>query len=115
VLVVAMDDKSLDQSQNVLVQIGTRARPTGWIEQPSAFPSHDGKTTYDGLRIVDTGQSPWRIVTNRASITIRNLGLAHARALDADGYGGQIYDLQMSATAATFALPADGLYFVLTP
>ena len=115
VLVVALDDKSLDQSRSVLVQIGTRARPTGWIEQAAKFPSHDGKTTYDGFKIINTGQSPWRIVTNRATVTIRNTLLSHARALDANGYAGALQNLERSATGASLALPADGLYFLLTP
>jgi hypothetical protein len=115
VLAVALDDKPLDQSRSILVQIGTRARPTGWVDAPAKFPSHDGKTMYDGFKIVDTGHSPWRIVDGSASMTIRNTALSHARVLDANGYSAGLFDLARSAAGVSFELPKQGLYVLLTP
>ena len=37
VLVVSLDGEALSQSRSVLVQVGTRARPTGWVQRDGHF------------------------------------------------------------------------------
>ena len=40
---------------SVLVQVGTRARPTGWVEREATFKGDDGKQTFHGKQVVSTG------------------------------------------------------------
>ena len=39
----------------MLVQVGTRARPTGWVEREATFKGDDGKQTFHGKQVVSTG------------------------------------------------------------
>ena len=48
VTVVSLDGKPLKESRSVLVQVGTTARPTGWVERETTFKGDDGKQTYPG-------------------------------------------------------------------
>ena len=55
VLVVSLDDKPLARSGRVLVQVGTRARPTGWADHEATFTADGGKQTIHGRQIDSTG------------------------------------------------------------
>ncbi|MBV9467673.1 MAG: hypothetical protein JOZ57_00330, partial [Abitibacteriaceae bacterium] len=83
VSVVALDNLPLRNSQKVLVQVGTIARPTGWQEKDATWKSQDGKQTFVGKEVVATGQNPWQIVNTDATLTVRNTGLKTATLLDA--------------------------------
>ena len=45
----------LSSSRRILVQVGTRARPTGWVEREATFKGDDGKQTFHGKQVVATG------------------------------------------------------------
>jgi len=57
VMIVSLDNQPLTESKRVLVQVGTTARPTGWIERQTTFQGDDGKQTYHGKQVVDTSLS----------------------------------------------------------
>ena len=61
VLVVSLDGEPLARSRKVLVQVGTQARPTGWVEREATFKSDDGKQTFQGKQVVSTGAMPWAV------------------------------------------------------
>jgi hypothetical protein len=56
--VVSMDDLPLSQSQQILVQVGTVYRPTGWQEKPVKVTINDQQK--DGFEIINTGKMPWK-------------------------------------------------------
>jgi hypothetical protein len=85
VLVVSLDNQPLKESKRVLVQIGTTARPTGWIERETTFQGDDGKQTYHGKQVVDTGKMPWAIADAQITLTVANPGLTAATQLDING------------------------------
>ena len=85
VLVVSLDGLALSRSRRVLVQVGTRARPTGWVEREATFKSDDGKQTFHGKQVVSTGAMPWAIEQTRIKLTIKNAGLRAAVTLDSNG------------------------------
>ena len=74
VLVVSLDGQTLARSRKVLVQSGTRARPTGWVERDETFKSDDGKQTFHGKQVVSTGAMPWAVEETRVKLTIKNPG-----------------------------------------
>jgi hypothetical protein len=113
VLIVSMDGAPLAQSRRVLVQVGTHARPTGWVEQAATFTSDDGKQTYQGKRVVDTGRMPWAIEDTRVTLTVKNPRLRNARALDPNGEPRGNLTVIASAAAVTLNLPRDALYALL--
>ncbi len=65
VLVVSLDGEALGRSRRVLVQVGTVARPTGWVEREQTFKGDDGKQTFHGKQVVSTGAMPWAVADTR--------------------------------------------------
>src|SRR5882672_6118552 len=51
VLAVSMDDQALKSSSKILVQVGTRCRPTGWKESGTTIEWKEGKV--EGFKIDD--------------------------------------------------------------
>ena len=85
VTVVSLDGLPLKESQRVLVQVGTLARPTGWVEREADFTGDDGKQTFHGKQVVDTGKMPWAVVDTAMTLTIANPSLKTATQLDVNG------------------------------
>lgn len=112
IFVVALDDKPLGSSRKILVQVGTPMRPTGWTTEQTAFPSEDGKTTYQGHRIVSTGKMPWRVVKADVTLTLKNPELRKATALDTAGYAKGAVQTTVGETFQ-LTLSPDTLYVVL--
>jgi hypothetical protein len=113
VMVVPMDGKAIGESGKLLVQVGTYARPTGWKSEPTDFKSDDGKETFHGYKIVNTGTMPWRIVNTDVTLTVKNPGLHKATLLDAAGYPAQTITGTRSGQGFSVTLPANCMYVVL--
>ena len=84
IMVVSLDGLPLATSKRVLAQVGTLARPTGWVERETTFQG-DGKETYTGKEIIDTGKMPWAIVETAVTLTLANPSLKTATELDLNG------------------------------
>ncbi len=113
VTVVAMDDLPLASSRKVLIQVGTVARPSGWVERETEFQGSDRKKTYQGKQIVSTGKMPWVIVPTRAAVTLDNPVLTSAWALDPNGEPTTELKVDRSGPSLKLTLPQDALYVVL--
>ncbi len=115
VLVVSLDGEALPRSRRVLVQVGTRARPTGWVEREATFKSDDGKQTFHGKQVVSTGAMPWAIEETRIKLTVKNAGLREAVPLDSNGNArGTLKAVPAPAGGAVQVdLPRDAMYVVL--
>ena len=85
VLVVSLDGEALSGSRRVLVQVGTRARPTGWVERETTFTGDDGKQTIHGKQVVTTGRMPWAVEDTKVTLTVKSPVLRRATALDLNG------------------------------
>ncbi len=112
VLIVALDDQPLKNSTNILVQVGTQARPTGWEVDATEIKS-DGGVTLQGFRVVDFGRAPWQIINTDVHLSIANPALTHAVALDANGMALTTMALTASNGVARVSLPPRTLYTVL--
>jgi hypothetical protein len=113
VAVVSMDDRPLRESGRILVQVGTTARPTGWKTKPAEFKGDDGKQTYQGCQIVNTGAPPWQIVNTRMTLTVANPHLSKATLLDSAGYPAKELRGTITGGRFTLKLPPNALYVVL--
>ncbi|HTW94157.1 MAG TPA: hypothetical protein VMD30_05160 [Tepidisphaeraceae bacterium] len=114
ILIVSMDNLPLDQSRKILVQVGAMSHPTDWQTRPAVHKSADGKTTYVGKQIVNTGHLPWRIADTQVTLSIRNPLLKRAILLDPAGF--PIDEIPASTgTSFTVTLPPDTLYAILAP
>ena len=113
ILAVSLDDKELGSSQSILVQATTMCRPYHWKESPATFKDPEGKNTYQGRRIDETGSEPWNEVQTQATITVKNSRLKKAIVLDPNGMPAG--ELKAESKSGTFVvtLPPNALYVVL--
>lgn len=81
--VVAMDDKPLKTSGNILIQVGTVYRPTFWNETATTVKI-DG-VDYPGFKIENTGVMPWRGLESGIRIKINNTTITSAWQLNVYG------------------------------
>ncbi len=113
VLAVSQDGEPLTKSRRILVQVGTRARPSDWVERAATFPADDGKQKLHGKQVVATGHMPWAIDAGRISLTIHNPSLKKATVLDANGNARGDARLEVAATGKALTFPRDAMYLVL--
>ncbi len=113
VLVVAMDDKPLKTSGRILVQVTTRARPTGWQTRPTRIQRKNAPAL-DGQEIVSHGQAPWRVERAQVKLQLQNLVVDQAATLDANGMPVGRARLGRTGTSVQLVFPAEAMYVVLT-
>jgi hypothetical protein len=113
VLVVSLDGAALSQSRSALIQVGTRARPTGWVQRTATFAGDDGKQTFHGKQVVSTGTMPWVVEDTKMTVTVKNPELRKAKLLDINGNVRGDLNVVTSAGAVKLSLPKDGMYIVL--
>ncbi|MGB2607596.1 MAG: hypothetical protein WBC80_01390 [Isosphaeraceae bacterium] len=107
VLIVALDNQPLNESKRVLVQVGTTARPPGWIERETTFQGDDGKQTYHGKQVVDTGKMPWAIADAQITLTVASSALTAATQLDINGNPRTKVKTTAQGRAVRLHLPKD--------
>jgi len=112
---VAMDDAPLSTSKQVLVQVGTTARLTGWETRPARFKAEGGGkgADVDGEEIVNTGSPPWQVAATRATVTLSNPYIRRATRLDPNGYAAADVPLNRTGDTVTVELPKDTMYLIL--
>lgn len=109
--VVSLDGSDLDESKNILIQVGTTARLSGWKTKQTDVPFKSGSIR--GEQIVDTGKPPWMIADTEASVEILNLNVSEAIQLDAAGYPVGPLEVKRIGDRFQFELPADALYIIV--
>ncbi|HEX8377923.1 MAG TPA: hypothetical protein VF602_08890 [Pedobacter sp.] len=111
VQVVSMDDKTIEESEKILVQVGTVYRPTGWKEAPSKVKIDN--IEYDGFLIENTGSMPWQGQEAHVSLSFEKLKVRSAHALDVNGYLTKEIQLNKSGKGWSMTFPKDALYVIL--
>ncbi len=99
VLAVALDDANLKDSKQVLVQIGTTARPHGWRTQSKG----------DKREIVSLGGAPWNIAKADLRLKLSNQRVKRAEILD----GNFRKTGEIAVADGSFIAPEDALYLLL--
>ncbi|MCX7798814.1 MAG: hypothetical protein N2109_00545 [Fimbriimonadales bacterium] len=111
ILAVSLDDKPLAESRRVLVQVGTRSRPTDWQERAVRFEA--GGATFDGFEVVNYGRAPWRVESAQGALWIRNPHLTKATLLDENGMRTSSGSLTRQGGTVRVELPKNSLYLIL--
>jgi hypothetical protein len=113
IVVVPLDEQPLASARRVLVQVGTKARPTGWVVRPRSIDN--GGTLHDGFQILRTGGEPWQIANTDAILELRNPALTKAQALDINGLPiGAPLAVERVAGGISLRLPTAAMYTVLS-
>jgi hypothetical protein len=113
VLVVSQDGEPLAKSRRILVQVGTKARPSGWVEHEATFAADDGKQKLHGKQVVSTGHMPWAIEGTKIALVIQNPSLKKAIVLDANGNARGDARLEAAPSGKALTFPRDALSVVL--
>ncbi|MDY6940283.1 MAG: hypothetical protein SWY16_21840 [Cyanobacteriota bacterium] len=112
-MVVSMDDKPIAESEKILVQAGTVARPTGWQQREVTWEDNNGRDR-EGFEVVDYGTAPWQLVRNDLTFNLNNPGITRAIVLDANGLATGEVELIREGDRVRFSMPDDAKYLILT-
>jgi len=113
VLALSLDEQPLENSARVFVQVATRARPTGWTEEPATI-AISGGSSVEGFRITNHGRAPWQIWKNDFRFEMRNRRLARAIVLDENLMPAGTVELTREGGAVRFKFPEEAMYLLLT-
>lgn len=113
-LAVSLDGEPLKSSRKVLVQVGTRSRPTDWEEVPADVPGPGGQTVR-GFEVRNYGRAPWQVVKPQAEVIVRNPSLRRGAVLDMNGNSVRNLQLTVGQSLVRFSFPEDAMYVVLQP
>lgn len=108
---VSMDGKPLRTSGKVLLQFGTRSRPTGWADKPTTIQVD--KKMVEGFEITSVGHAPWAVTKADLEVVINNSGLSKATVLDLNGNGIKSLPVHREGGSLRLTFPADAMYVVL--
>jgi hypothetical protein len=108
---VSLDDRPIRDSREVLAQVVTVNRLTGFKTRPAKFTLGKGDSAYtvEGEQIERIGKPPFRIANTRVTITVDNPDLTEAIVLDINGYPSS----KLTVTDGCVELPSDAVYVVL--
>jgi hypothetical protein len=108
--IVALDGKSVSESEKILVQIMTEERPTGWEEEPAMFTDKEG-VEHKGHKILKSGGGGWQIRSVMGRIRFKRSDASNlvVTPLDANFYArGKIIQ-----GAETLELLPDCLHYII--
>ncbi len=112
IVAVPLDGMSLSVSKKILVQVGTVARPRGWIVRDRNIQS--GGKDYDGFQIMRKGGLPLMVADTEAEIVIKNPNLSKGTALDINGQPKESeVKVDKNENGVKVILPKDALYTVI--
>ncbi|MEM6498588.1 MAG: hypothetical protein AAF709_17915, partial [Pseudomonadota bacterium] len=107
VLAVPLDQQPLAQSEKILVQIGTIARPNGWAAK--RIELEDGPA----FEVTSFGGPPWQVTRFEGGITLQNPFVSQATVLDPNGMLKRQVELSREGNSVQLRLPSDALYVLL--
>lgn len=111
VMAVSLDGQPLASSAKVLVQVGTRERPTDWKTRPVEVKA--GDALRPGEKVVNFGIAPWQIAAADITISLANDRVKTAHVLDANGMSVGEVPLEEAAGRKVLRFPPDALYVAL--
>ena len=109
---VSLDGDPLASSSRILIQVGTRARPTNWETRPTTWTDKN-EQTFTGFTVMNYGEAPWRVVETNMTLEFRNPGIRRAIALDMNGMALNDVPLDANDQGVTLTLPPDAKYIIL--
>ena len=109
--VVSLDDQPIRDSRQVLVQVVTVNRLSGFRTKEATFTLGKGDSTYTvkGEQIERIGKPPFRIANTLVTVTVQNRQLNKAVILDINGYPVA----EQPITGGRIRLPKNCVYLVL--
>ena len=110
-MAVSMDHLPIKESKQVLIQYGTRSRPTAWAQEPSSIPL-DGGPSVKGTKIINVGKAPWQVQKAKLDVIIKNPSLHRVTALDMNGNAAGNIPIEKTNGGIRFKFPETAMYVV---
>lgn len=117
VFVTTLDHKPINQSERMLIQVGTKDILTGFTAEPTQFTIGSGATaqTHTGRRIITVGELPWRVENTNGYVSLRDVGTVQSiQALDENGMPFRTLTGSVTGQGYRIDLPEDALYVLVT-
>jgi len=112
-LAVSLDDQPLHDSQKILAQVGTIARPFGWKTQDAGTTKKKNGETIKLQTIVDRGSAPWNVANTQMTLTLLNRNITKATQIDVNGMTVREIPVRRDDARLTVQLPADVMHVLL--
>lgn len=112
ILALSLDESPLEDSRRVFMQAVTRARPTGWTEEPAEIKLSTGETV-SGQRITSHGRAPWQVWKNDFLVELRNTRIGRITVLDENHLPAGDVAFERTASGVRFRFPEEALYILL--
>jgi len=109
--IVAMDENSLGNSSEILVQVGTVYQPSSWVETAANFDLNGKQVS--GFRIDNTGKMPWKCANTEVTLKLKNKNISQATLLDAAGYMKTDIAVEKIDDGVQITLPKNAMYVIL--
>ena len=110
ILALALDGEPIASAHRILVQSTTEAVPSGWMTRPREMllPGVGGlPQAARGEEVLSLGGPPWRVVSNRTAIRLRNTVVRRVVSLDSEGYRLGRASSDRDDAGLSFAMPAE--------
>jgi len=111
-IVVSLDGLPIKESKKILVQYGTRSRPTGWEDQATTI-SLDGGKKVEGFQVVNFGKAPWQVQKAKLDVIVRNATLRKATLLDMNGNAVGNLPVERIPGGIRFKFPDSAMYVIV--
>lgn len=112
-LALSLDENPLTDSRRIFMQAVTRARPTGWSEEPAEIKLSTGGTV-QGYKITSHGRAPWQMWKNDFQIELKNTRITRIVALDESHVPAGEVAFERIGGGISFRFPEEALYILLT-
>lgn len=109
---VSLDEEPLATSSRILIQVGTRSRPTNWETRPSSWVDQN-EQPYNGFTVMNYGEPPWQVVEANMQLELRNPSIRRAIALDMNGMALNDVTIDLGDADIQLTLPPDVKYLIL--
>ncbi|MDO8542195.1 MAG: hypothetical protein Q7S40_17285 [Opitutaceae bacterium] len=112
-LVIALDDRPLASSEEILVQVGAIDRPTGFTTEPVKLAWNGGD--YVGHQIRSTGRMPWQVQRVQGRVTFNGMAarFISATALDEQLRAHALMTASTTGADVTVPLPEESMYLLV--
>ena len=110
--VVSLDGEPIATSKRILVQVGTRARPTNWETRTTTWMDKN-EQTHTGFTVMNYGEAPWQVVETNMKLELRNRDINRAIALDMNGMALNDVPLETNDAGIALQLPTNAKYLIL--
>jgi len=117
ILLLPLDNKTIKDSQKLLLQITTQSRPKGYRTSATEFTdpyNTKDKNRYNGYVIESLGEMPFMVKNHQMTISLKSNNIKSITVTDSNGYPIKRIPFTQSSDGILFTPPEDSIYLILS-